>query len=85
MAPRHIFDADGYWVAFAVGTEVFLRGGEWLGRLAGDNEIRDRDGQLRGFMDDGGRLLMVESVSVRMDIPVRVGLREAERGTEIIR
>ena len=85
MAPRHIFDADGYWVAFAVGAEVFLRGGEWLGRLAGDNEIRDHDGQLRGFMDEEGRLLMVESGSVRMNIPIRVGLREAEQGTEIVR
>jgi len=26
MAPRHIYDTDGYWVAFVVGTEVFLRG-----------------------------------------------------------
>jgi hypothetical protein len=85
MAPRHIYDSDGYWVAFVVGTEVFLRGGEWLGRLSGDYEIRDQDGHLRGIMDDGGRLLMVESGSVRMNIPVRVDPREAERSTEKVR
>jgi hypothetical protein len=85
MVPRHIYDADGYWVAFVVGTEVFLRGGEWLGRMAGDNEIRDQDGHLRGFMDDEGRLLMVESDSVRMNVPVKVGPCEAERGTEKVR
>jgi hypothetical protein len=85
MTPRHIYDADGYWVAFVVGTEVFLRGGEWLGRLSGDYEIRDQDGQLRGILDDGGRLLMVESGSVRMNIPVRVVPHEAERGTEKVR
>jgi hypothetical protein len=33
-----------------------LRGGEWLGRLSGENEVRDRDGQLRGVIDEHGRL-----------------------------
>jgi len=85
MDPRHIYDVDGYWVAFVVGTEVFLRGGEWLGRLSSKNEIRDHDGQLRGFMDDEDRLLRVESGSVRMNIPARVVPHEAERGTEKVR
>jgi hypothetical protein len=56
MTPRHVYDLEGYWVAFVVGTEVFLRGGEWLGRLSGENEVRDRDGQLRGVIDERGRL-----------------------------
>ncbi|MBI3596181.1 MAG: hypothetical protein HY203_03390 [Nitrospirae bacterium] len=85
MTPRHIYDAEGYWVAFVVGTEVFLRGGEWLGRLSDHHEIRDQDGQLQGFMDDDGRLLILESESVRMNVPVRVTSREAERGTEKVR
>ncbi|HUK57229.1 MAG TPA: hypothetical protein VLY20_11270 [Nitrospiria bacterium] len=65
MTPKRIYDAEGYWVAFAVGAEVFLRGGEWIGQLAGNHEIRDRQGQLRGFMDEEGRLSMVEFESAR--------------------
>jgi hypothetical protein len=61
MTPRHIYDVEGYWVAFVVGAEVFLRGGEWLGQLAGNNEIRDREGELRGVVDEQGRLSIVES------------------------
>ena len=82
MAPGHIYDAEGYWVAFVVGADLFLRGGEWLGRLAGNHEIRDQDGQLRGFMDDEGRLLMVEAEAVGTNVPVRVFSHEADRGTE---
>jgi len=61
MTPRHIYDAEGYWVAFVVGTEVFLRGGEWLGQLSGTKVIRDRDGQLRGLLDEGGRLSLIDA------------------------
>jgi len=59
MIPGHVFDAEGYWIAFIVGKEVFLRGGEWLGRLGTDNDIRDHDGRLRGFLNTSGCLTII--------------------------
>jgi hypothetical protein len=85
MAPKHIYDAEGYWVAFVVGAEVFLRGGEWIGRLADNNEILGQNGQLRGFLDDAGRLFMVQAESFRANVSVRDFSREVERGTEKVR
>jgi len=45
MDPRHIYDVDGYWVAFVVGTEVFLRGGEngWAGCPAKTKSVTTTD------------------------------------------
>ena len=61
VTPRHIYNADGYWIAFIVGTEVFRRGGEWLGQLCGRTEVRDHDGRLRGLLSpDGSRLSILE-------------------------
>lgn len=87
MTPRHIYDAEGFWVAFVVGTEVFLRGGEWLGRLSGEkeagaNEIRDRDGHLRGLMDDNGRVSLIETTPFRITVSESASSREAERDAE---
>ncbi len=82
MTPRHVYDLEGYWVAFVVGTEVFLRGGEWLGRLSSENEIRDRDGHLRGVIDERGRLSLVEAAPFRMTVSGPAPLREAERDAE---
>jgi len=87
MTPRHIYDAEGYWVAFVVGTEVFLRGGEWLGRLSGEsgagtNEIRDREGQLRGVLDERGGLSLVEAQPFRMTVSESAASRETERDAE---
>ncbi|MBI3812782.1 MAG: hypothetical protein HY283_11380 [Nitrospirae bacterium] len=92
MTPRHIYDAEGFWVAFVVGTDVFLRGGEWLGRLSGEketgekeagtNEIRDRDGHLRGLMDERGRMSLVEAAPFRITVSESIPLLEAERDAE---
>ncbi len=82
MTPRHIYDAEGFWVAFVVGTEVFLRGGEWLGRLSGTKEIRDREGQLRGRLDERGGLSLVEAEPFRMTVSGSAPSREAERNAE---
>lgn len=85
MAPRHICDAEGFWVAFVVGAEVFLRGGEWLGRLGENNAIFDHYGRVRGFLDDAGRLVMVQVETVRSNVPVQDSSCEMERGTEKVR
>ena len=82
MTPRHVYDAEGYWVAFVVGTEMFLRGGEWLGRLNGENAVRDRDGQLRGLMDERGRLLIIDPKPYRMTVSGPASSREVERDAE---
>jgi hypothetical protein len=66
MDPSRVFDAEGYWIAFIVGKEVFLRGGEWLGRLTADNEIRDQNERLRGFLDTSGCLSIIEPENLRM-------------------
>jgi hypothetical protein len=66
MIPRHVFDAEGYWIAFIVGKEVFLRGGEWLGRLSADDEIRDQNERLRGFLDSSGCLSIIEPGHLRV-------------------
>ncbi len=87
MTPRHVYDAEGYWVAFVVGTEVFLRGGEWLGRLsgekeAGENEIRDRDGHLRGLLDARGWMSLINAEPFPMTVSGPAPSREAERDAE---
>lgn len=82
MTPRHVYDEEGYWIAFVVGTEVFLRGGEWLGRLSGTNEIRDRVGHLRGLLDERGGLALVEEEPFRMTVTESAPSREAERDAE---
>jgi hypothetical protein len=87
MTPRHVYDKEGYWVAFVVGTEVFLRGGEWLGRLSGErgagtNEIRDRDGHLRGLLDEHGGLSLVEAEPFRMTVSGSVPSWEVARNAE---
>lgn len=82
MTPRHVYDAEGYWVAFVVGTEVFLRGGEWLGRLSGENEIRDRDGHLRGLLDARGRMSLINAEPFQMTVSGPAPSREAERDAE---
>lgn len=69
MTPKHIYDSEGYWIAFVVGPEVFLRGGEWLGSLTGQNEIRDHDGNLRGLLDERDQLSVVTSMPARMSVP----------------
>jgi len=79
MTPRHLYDEEGYWVAFVVGTEVFLRGGEWLGRLSGSNVIRDREGQLRGLMDEGGRLSLIDVIPFPQTLLESKASREAEQ------
>jgi len=66
MIPRHVFDAEGYWIAFLVGKEVFLRGGEWLGRLSGEIEVRDQDDRLRAVLDGHGRLSIIDLEPVRV-------------------
>lgn len=83
MTPKHIHDAEGFWVAFTVGPEVFLRGGEWLGRMTANNEIRDHDGHLRAIVDEEGRLTRVESV--RMDVPARVSSPTVGQGLGKVR
>lgn len=87
MTPRHVYDAEGYWVAFVVGAEVFLRGGEWLGRLSGEkeagtNEIRDRDGQLRGLLDARGRMSLSDAELFQMTVSGPVPSPETERDAE---
>ena len=59
VTPRHIYNEDGHWVAFIVGTEVFRRGGEWLGQLCGRTEVRDHDGRLRGLLSHDGKRLSI--------------------------
>lgn len=73
MTPRHVFDEEGYWIAFIVGSEVFLRGGEWLGRLSGENEIRNNDGELRGVLDKGDRLSLIEKSASRVGSSPQTG------------
>ncbi|HEY4485459.1 MAG TPA: hypothetical protein VI702_03925 [Nitrospiria bacterium] len=63
MTPRHIFDAQGRWVVFVVGPDVFLRDGEWLGNLSANNEIRDRKGRLMGALDRAGRVSLSGGIS----------------------
>ncbi|HEY5593834.1 MAG TPA: hypothetical protein VIL61_01575 [Nitrospiria bacterium] len=87
MTPRHIYDAEGYWVAFVVGMEVFLRGGEWLGRLsnergAGENEIRDRDGHLRGLLNACGQMSLIDAEPFQMTVSGPAPSREAEQDAE---
>ena len=82
MTPRHIYDAEGYWVAFVVGMEVFLRGGEWLGQLSGENEIRDRDGHLRGLLNARGQMSLIDAEPVQMTVSGPAPSREAERDAE---
>jgi hypothetical protein len=82
MTPRHIYDVERYWVAFVVGTEVFLRGGEWLGRLSGTNEIRDRDGQLRGLLDARGQMSLIDAEPFQMTVSGPAPSRETERDAE---
>lgn len=43
MDPKHIFDADGRWVCFIVGEDVFSKDGEYLGSLSEDgNSLQDK-------------------------------------------
>jgi hypothetical protein len=57
MSPRHIYDADGYWVAFIVGNDVFDRAGERLGHLVDGQEIYGVKGDHLGTLTDEGRLV----------------------------
>lgn len=72
MTPRHLYDAEGYWIAFVVGSDVFLRGGEWLGQLMEKSEIRDREEGLIGLVDEGDCLFILEKGPSRMAVSENV-------------
>lgn len=57
MSPRHIYNAEGYWVAFVVDGDVFDRSGDWLGHLVNGQEIYGVDGEHLGTLTEDGRLL----------------------------
>lgn len=61
MTPRHVYDVEGYWVAFVVDSEVFHREGDWLGRLVGEYEIRDKNGDLVGLLDERNCLFILKN------------------------
>jgi len=42
---RHLFNSDGYWVAFLVGRDLFWRDGERLGWVEPPTPIDDRPEQ----------------------------------------
>lgn len=60
MTPRHVYDPEGFWIAFVVDSEVFLREGDWLGRLVGEHEIRDKKGNLVGLLDERNCLFILK-------------------------
>ena len=58
-SPTHCYDARGYWIAFIVGLEVFLREGEYLGRLDENRGVYDQEGRLRARLEGEDRISLV--------------------------
>jgi hypothetical protein len=56
MSPRHIYNHEGFWVAFVVGDQVFSCGGDLMGHLVDNHEIYGRDGSRLGTLTQDGRL-----------------------------
>lgn len=63
MIPRHVYDSQGFWVAFVVNRDVFLREGDWFGTLSRECEIRDSQGSLIGLLDETDCLFFFDSKS----------------------
>ena len=61
MSPRHIYDKEGYWIAFVVDGDVFDRSGDWLGHLVNDQEIYGVDGHYLGMLTEDGRLVLSQA------------------------
>jgi hypothetical protein len=57
MSPRHIYNRDGYWVAFIVGDDVFDRFGDPLGCLVNGQEIYGANGDHLGTLTHGGHVV----------------------------
>lgn len=66
MSVKHVYDLEGFWIAFIVDSEVFLREGDWFGRLSGEHEVRDQNGDLVGLLDERDCLLMVKAGPSRL-------------------
>jgi hypothetical protein len=57
MSPRHIYNSEGFWVAFIVGDQVFDPTGNLVGRLVGNRDVLAKDGSRLGTIGHDGRLL----------------------------
>ncbi len=64
MNPKHIFDADGRWVCFIVGEDVFSKDGHWLGTVRQGRDIYGKDGEYLGSLSEDGSRLPEEMVSL---------------------
>ncbi len=61
MSPRHIYDKEGYWIAFVVDGDVFDRSGDWLGHLVNGQEIYGVNGHYLGTLTEDGRLVLSQA------------------------
>jgi hypothetical protein len=57
MLSKHLYNADGRWIAFIVGTDVFNRFGTLIGRFINNREIQNMDGRIMGFLSEDGHLV----------------------------
>jgi hypothetical protein len=57
MRPRHVYNKEGFWVAFIVGDQVFDPAGNLIGRLVGNREVLAMDGSRLWTIGRDGRLL----------------------------
>ena len=64
MDSRHIFDADGRWICFIVGEDVFTKDGRWLATVRKGRDIYGRDGSYLGSLSKDGYRLPEDMVSL---------------------
>jgi 4-fold beta flower protein len=57
MSPRHIYNTEGFWVAFIVEDQVFDCTGDLIGRLVDGHELFTTEGSRLGTIGHDGRLL----------------------------
>lgn len=65
MSTRYLFNTAGNYVAFQQGTNVFSPAADWIGFLAGGNQLYSTDGRFLGYVLDDDRVARDRSERAR--------------------